>query len=90
MPVPSSYNDITNNKTIRDFTGWAWYDRGFYADDSWGSRRVVLRIDSAHYFAIVVSILLNIINVCYYTIIDFNEVDIRIYLPEKVIIHRGR
>ena len=26
----------------------------------------------------------------YYTIIDFNEVDIRIYLPEKVMIHRGR
>ena len=26
----------------------------------------------------------------YYTIIDFNEVDMRIYLPEKVIIHRGR
>ena len=26
----------------------------------------------------------------YYTIIDFNEVDIKIYLPEKVIIHRGR
>ena len=25
-----------------------------------------------------------------FTIIDFNEVDIRIYLPEKVIIHRGR
>ena len=25
-----------------------------------------------------------------YTIIDFNEVDIRIYLPEKLIIHRGR
>ena len=26
----------------------------------------------------------------YYTIIDFNEVDMRINLPEKVIIHRGR
>ena len=26
----------------------------------------------------------------YYTIIDFNEVDIRVYLPEKVIIHQGR
>ena len=26
----------------------------------------------------------------YYTIIDFNEVDIRIYLPEKVIFHQGR
>ena len=25
----------------------------------------------------------------YYTIIDFNEVDIGIYLPEKVIIGRG-
>ena len=29
-------------------------------------------------------------NILYYTIIDFNEGDIRIYLPEKVIIHRGR
>ena len=26
----------------------------------------------------------------YYTIIDFNEVDIRIYLPDKNYIHRGR
>ena len=25
----------------------------------------------------------------YYTINDLNEVDIRIFLPEKVIIHRG-
>ena len=28
--------------------------------------------------------------VVYYTIIDFNEVDIRIYLPKKVTIHRDR
>ena len=26
----------------------------------------------------------------YYTIIDFNELDITIYLPKKVIIHQGR
>ena len=26
----------------------------------------------------------------YYTIIDFNEVDIRIYLPDKNYVHRGR
>ena len=26
----------------------------------------------------------------YYTITDFNEVDIRIYLPDKNYIHRGR
>ena len=32
----------------------------------------------------------NGIGTHYYTIIDFNEVDIRIYLSEKVIIHRGR
>lgn len=24
MPVPASYNDITQNITIRDFVGWAW------------------------------------------------------------------
>ena len=32
----------------------------------------------------------NCVTMTHYTIIDFNEVDIRIYLPEKVIIHRGR
>ena len=32
---------------------------------------------------------INSLNEEYYTIIEFNEVDIRIYLPEKVIIHRG-
>ena len=26
----------------------------------------------------------------YYTVIDFDEVDMRIYLPRKVIIHRNR
>ena len=58
MPVPSSYNDVTNNKTIRDFVGWAWYDREFYVDQAWDDkRRVVLRIDSAHYYTIVVGII---------------------------------
>ena len=33
---------------------------------------------------------INSLNGEYYTIIDFNEVDIRIYLPKKVIIYRGR
>ena len=33
---------------------------------------------------------INSLNGEYYTIIDFNEVDTRIYLPEKVIIHQGR
>ena len=34
--------------------------------------------------------LFKLTNSGHYTIIDFNEVDIRIYLPEKVIFHRGR
>ncbi|XP_053376581.1 beta-glucuronidase-like [Mercenaria mercenaria] len=53
MPVPSSYNDITNSKLVRDFVGWAWYDREFYLDNTWSNKRIVLRIDSAHYNAIV-------------------------------------
>ena len=31
-----------------------------------------------------------LIYIVYYTIIEFNEVDIRIYLTEKVITHAGR
>ena len=25
MPVPASYNDITQDRELRDFVGWAWY-----------------------------------------------------------------
>eukprot|EP00111_Clytia_hemisphaerica_P003671 TCONS_00010507-protein len=57
MPVPSSYNDITQDAHIRDFVGWVWYDRDFYAPNSWndesGHRRVVLRFESCHYFCMV-------------------------------------
>jgi beta-glucuronidase len=54
MPVPSSYNDVTEDKNLRDFVGWVWYDREFYLTADWtANRRVVLRIDSAHYNAIV-------------------------------------
>ncbi|XP_023221887.1 beta-glucuronidase-like [Centruroides sculpturatus] len=51
MPVPSSYNDITQNKTIRDFIGWVWYDREFFVPSFWisDSRRVVIRFGGAHY-----------------------------------------
>uniref|UniRef100_A0A8C2X792 Beta-glucuronidase n=1 Tax=Cyclopterus lumpus TaxID=8103 RepID=A0A8C2X792_CYCLU len=27
MPVPASYNDITQDPTLRDFIGWVWYER---------------------------------------------------------------
>ncbi|XP_070573100.1 beta-glucuronidase-like isoform X2 [Ptychodera flava] len=55
MPVPSSYNDITQDKSLRDFVGWVWYDREFYPPYSWQNlkQRVVLRFQSAHYYTIV-------------------------------------
>lgn len=57
MPVPSSFNDITQDKSLRDFVGWVWYDTEFYASMDWITlqKRVVLRFDSAHYYSIVVS-----------------------------------
>ena len=56
MPVPSSYNDITQDRALRDFIGWVWYDREVYAPKAWKSEliRVVLRFESAHYNTIVV------------------------------------
>ncbi|XP_020893569.2 beta-glucuronidase [Exaiptasia diaphana] len=56
MPVPSSYNDVTQDRTLRDFIGWVWYDREFFVPHSWNDlnkTRVVLRFESAHYYSIV-------------------------------------
>lgn len=57
MPVPSSYNDISTDSSLRDFVGWAWYDTEFFVSKDWlNSKRIFLRFGSAHYNAIVVSI----------------------------------
>ncbi|XP_046568839.1 beta-glucuronidase-like isoform X2 [Haliotis rubra] len=53
MPVPSSYNDVTQDISLRDFVGWVWYDRDFFVPQDWQNRRVVLRFGSANYYAIV-------------------------------------
>merc|ERR1712130_74158 len=53
MPVPASYNDITTNSTIRDYVGWAWYDKEFYVYQGWQEERVMLRLGSVHYTAMV-------------------------------------
>ena len=65
MPVPSSYNDITTDASIRDYVGWAWYDQEFFIPSEWQYKRIVLRIDSAHYHCIVVSTVLEINNIRY-------------------------
>ncbi|XP_042895568.1 beta-glucuronidase isoform X1 [Parasteatoda tepidariorum] len=54
MPVPSSFNDITQNRTIRDYLGWSWYEKTFYVPQRWVQNyRVVLRFESAHYYSVV-------------------------------------
>ncbi|CAB3988295.1 Beta-glucuronidase [Paramuricea clavata] len=55
MAVPSSFNDVTQDDTLRTFIGWVWYDRIVYVPKSWKTEdlRVVLRFDSAHYNTIV-------------------------------------
>ncbi|XP_077596730.1 beta-glucuronidase [Stigmatopora nigra] len=56
MPVPASYNDITQDPTLRDFIGWVWYDREVVVPTRWVTdegTRVVLRVGSAHYYSVV-------------------------------------
>ncbi|MEQ2226023.1 hypothetical protein ILYODFUR_023466 [Ilyodon furcidens] len=56
MPVPASYNDITQDPTLRDFIGWVWYERELTVPARWITDediRVVLRVGSAHYYSVV-------------------------------------
>ena len=56
MPVPSSFNEITQNNSLRNYVGWVWYDREVWVPASWrgGNYRIVLRFESAHYNTIAV------------------------------------
>lgn len=56
MPVPASYNDITQDPALRNFIGWVWYEREVVVPARWAADediRVVLRVASAHYFSIM-------------------------------------
>lgn len=54
MPVPSSYNDITQDINIRDYLGIVWYQTNFYAPTSWSiDQTIYLRFGSINYEAIV-------------------------------------
>ena len=66
MPVPSSYNDITQDRALRGFIGWVWYDKEVYAPGAWNSAhiRVVLRFESAHYNTIVVGLTMSFVLYC--------------------------
>ncbi|XP_068457489.1 beta-glucuronidase [Clinocottus analis] len=56
MPVPASYNDITQDPKLRDFIGWVWYERETVVPTRWiadEGTRIVLRVGSAHYYSVV-------------------------------------
>lgn len=56
MPVPASYNDITEDYDLREHVGTVWYDRKFFVPAGWTpDKRVWIRFGSVHYEAIVVS-----------------------------------
>lgn len=56
MPVPASYNDITEQNDIRDHVGTVWYDRKFFIPKLWGKeQRIWIRFGSIHYEAFVVT-----------------------------------
>ena len=56
MPVPSSFNEITQNNSLRNYIGWVWYDREAWIPASWrgGDKCIMIRFESAHYNTIAV------------------------------------
>ncbi|XP_074045412.1 beta-glucuronidase isoform X2 [Macrotis lagotis] len=56
MPVPASFNDVGQDHQLHNFIGWVWYERQVMVPQRWAQdpgTRVMLRISSAHYYAIV-------------------------------------
>nr|XP_037868215.1 beta-glucuronidase isoform X1 [Bombyx mori] len=53
MPVPSSYNDVGEDASLRDHVGLVWYDRRFHVPPWWqtAKQRVWVRFSSVHYAA---------------------------------------
>uniref|UniRef100_A0A914EDJ4 Beta-glucuronidase n=1 Tax=Acrobeloides nanus TaxID=290746 RepID=A0A914EDJ4_9BILA len=53
MPVPSAYNDITQDINVRDHVGWVWYQYKFYASKQDTEYRTFLRFSSVNYYALI-------------------------------------
>jgi beta-glucuronidase len=51
MPVPASYNDITQDASVRDYVGDVWYEKTFFIPVSWREKRVIIRVGSATHSA---------------------------------------
>jgi beta-glucuronidase len=53
MPVPASYNDLTQDRRLRDHIGDVWYERTLWVPATWSGRRIVLRVGAAAHHATV-------------------------------------
>ncbi|MFW5860597.1 MAG: beta-glucuronidase [Planctomycetota bacterium] len=53
MPVPASYNDITQDVRVRDLIGAAYYEREVRIPATWSARRIVLRFGAVTHHATV-------------------------------------
>lgn len=53
MPVPASYNDITQDAALRDHIGDVWYEQTFIVPRSWSGERIMLWVGSACHHAMV-------------------------------------
>ncbi|XP_064251137.1 beta-glucuronidase [Passer domesticus] len=57
MPVPASFNDITQEPSLENYIGWVWYEKEVLLPPRWlqgdPAPRLLLRFGSAHYYCIV-------------------------------------
>ncbi|HMB01415.1 MAG TPA: beta-glucuronidase [Spirochaetota bacterium] len=51
MPVPSSFNDITQDASLRDFCGDVWYETSTFIPAAWSGENVSIRCGSATHWA---------------------------------------
>ena len=53
MAVPSSYNELSQDRTVREHVGVVWYERECFIPLHWLTSRVVLYVGSANHHATV-------------------------------------
>ncbi len=53
MPVPSSFNDLSTSKAVRDYSGILWYERDLYIPREWDGKDLDLRFGSVTHQATV-------------------------------------
>ncbi len=53
MPVPASYNDMTQDPALRDHLGDVWYERTCVVPETWTGKTVLLRFGAVAHHATV-------------------------------------